>query len=473
MTSITKSTYIKYHWISSDPRALEMAADLNLKRLQQMKRRTSEDLSPAFLVLLTSLQVHTNFDTQNTLLIPTNKNLYFGKTRRSSAYTPRIYRCLRWLIDNGYLVKDSGVQRRKADKSSKISWLPSTFKIGTQLAGKTLASEDSIIRNPLAGYIDLRTEFIENGQKSKRSVPISEKQHQQFGRMIDETEDLLARYDDLMKSVITTLGQKRINSAMTSMLRIFSRGDLTLGGRLYSPIQNLKSSVRKHIRFNDEPVIEIDYSAIHPSMLYHQKGIDLESDPYELYGYDRNKEVKLAFNIMLNSKSGSSAKTIARELDCSLQYAIGLEKALVKKHWEISEHFNSDAGLRLQKLDSEIALRILRQFVDNQRPVITVHDSAIVSVRDTESLKLSMEAAYSQVMGNKLNPYLTLNAIKAESLDFSEQLELLIERSLNGTLKHSDYSKSKWDEVIQLDTSNEAVLTGNEYCYSKDADESM
>ena len=473
MTSITKSTYIKYHWTSSDPRASEMAADLNLKRQQQMQRKTNEDLSPAFLVLLTSLQVHTNFDPQNTLLIPTNKNLYFGKTRRNPAYTPQIYRCLQWLIDNSYLVRDSGVQRSRTEKSSKVSWLPSTYKLGSELAGKCLADDSSIIRNPVIGFIDLRADFIKNGQKTKRSVPILERQRQQFGQMIDETEDLLARYDDLMKSVITSLGQKRINPAMTSMLRIFSRGDLTLGGRLYSPIQNLKSSARKHIRFNGEPVIEIDYSAIHPSMLYHQKGIDLESDPYELHGFDRNKEVKIAFNIMLNSKSGSSAKTIARELDCSLQYAMELEEALVRKHREISEHFNSDAGLKLQKLDSEIALRILRQFVDDQRPVITVHDSAIVSVRDTESLKLTMEAAYSQVMGNKLNPYLTLNAIKAESLDFSEQLELLIERSLNGTLNSSDYSKSKWDECIQLDASNKAVLIGNEYCYLKDADESM
>ena len=73
----------------------------------------------------------------------------------------------------------------------------------------------------------------------------------------------------------------------STITRIFSKGSFELGGRLYAPIQNYTKQTRKYFYLNGEPTIEIDYSCIHPHMLYHGEGLEFDSDdPYAIEGFD-------------------------------------------------------------------------------------------------------------------------------------------------------------------------------------------
>lgn len=474
MPAKSKYPYIKFNWVSDDPRLSDRADELTAEYLGQYQRKPKKDFQQAFVVILTSLQVLTRFQPEAGVLIPTDINLYSGKTRRNPTYTNEIRRCLTWMMQDaqGYLTKLKGVHQ--SNSASRTVWLPSAYQIGPNLSEGELASPKSISRNPLLGYVELRVEYKRNGRKAKRAIPIPDDQAVRYGKVIKTTDSVLRKYDAMMKDVDIRLGNNLIYPAMTSMIRIFSRGDMRLGGRFYSPIQNLKSEARKYLSFDSDPVVEIDYSAIHPSILYHQKGVALDSDPYVIDGHPR-KEVKLAFNIMINRKGGpsrsSAANTIARELDCQLERAKALEKAILYHHSQINEHFNSDAGLALQRLDSKIALLLLKQFVAEQRPIITIHDSALVSVRDTETLKLAMDSAYCQVVSNKKGRTVTLNAIKVESLDFTQCLSDLVVRSLNGTLEGDDYSKDTWDRSIALNTDTKCANGLTSYQYYEGADD--
>ncbi|MDB3998890.1 hypothetical protein N9448_04660 [Litorivicinus sp.] len=453
MAAEFRARYIKYNWASNDERLLERALELTEQLLATYQRRPSNDYLTAFNVILTSIQVLHGYTSDYDLLIPTNTNLYSGKTRRNQTHTKEIHTCLKWLIDSGHLIKNDGIRTYQQHKRAKVIWLPQAYAVSPILSEKPLAHSKTIYRNPLCSYVELRQDFVENKKKITRRIEIPKEQFELNSRVIEQTNTVLADYDAVMRSVDIRLGGKPVYSAQTSMTRIFSRGDLRLGGRFYSSIQNMKAEARKYLRFDGDPVIEVDYSSIHPTMLYDYEKIKMEGDPYTIEGFARS-DVKVAFNIMLNRNGGetqsSAANTIAEEIHCSKEEAIALEAAIIQKHQDLSNYFNSDSGLKLQCKDSKLALCILRRFTQTlKRPIIMVHDSAIVSVRDTESLILTMKEAYETVIKDKHNFTSSFKAIKADSLDFPVCLKDLVLRSFEGTLNDNDYKKEYWDTCIK------------------------
>ena len=147
-----------------------------------------------------------------------------------------------------------------------------------------------------------------------------------------------------MTTIATTIGSTPVHPAQLSLTRVFSKGAFELGGRLYAPIQNYTKDNRKYYHFDGDPTIEIDYSSIHPHMLYHKEVLEFDGDdPYTIEGFDRGA-VKLAFNIMLNRKAvganKSAAKTISKEVGCDEDAAEALEAAIQALHSPIAHHFN-------------------------------------------------------------------------------------------------------------------------------------
>jgi len=453
MAADFRARYIKYNWASNDERLLERASELTEQLLATYQRRPSKEYLTAFNVILTSIQVLHGYTSDYDLLIPTNTNLYSGKTRRNQTYTKEIHTCLKWLIDSGHLIKNDGIRTYQQHKRAKVIWLPQAYAVSPALSDKPLAHPKTIYRNPLCSYVELRQDFVENKKKITRRIEIPKEQFELNSKVIEQTNTVLADYDALMRNVDIRLGGKPVYSAQTSMTRIFSRGDMRLGGRFYSSIQNMKAEARKYLRFDGDPVVEIDYSSIHPTMLYDYEQQVMDGDPYSIDGFARS-DVKVAFNIMLNRNGGksqtSAANTIAEEIHCSREEAMALEAAIIQKHQGLSNYFNSDSGLKLQRQDSKLALHILKHFTQTlKRPIIMIHDSAIVSVRDTESLILIMKEAYETVIKDKHNFTSSFKAIKADSLDFPIGLKELVLRSFEGSLSGDDYKEEYWDTCIK------------------------
>ena len=206
---------------------------------------------------------------------------------------------------------------------------------------------------------------------------------------------------------------------------------------MYSAVQNYKAETRKYLYFDKEPTLEIDYSSFHPHLLYHQDGLQFAGDdPYVIEGFDRD-HVKVAFNIMLNRKgtknNKSSANTISDELGIDIEASEALEIAILELHSPIAKHFNSGIGLKLQRLDSEIAMSVIDHFVNVlKRPIVSIHDSFIVSVRDTESLILLMADCY----GMYVDEMITMRGIKGTAQEFSNALmdaiDLCFEQQTDG-----------------------------------------
>lgn len=142
--------------------------------------------------------------------------------------------------------------------------------------------------------------------------------------------------------------------------------------------QSLPREYRKYITINDKRTCEIDYSTLHPVLLYSHLGEKLQGDAYDI-GLPRvpRSLVKETFNKMLNAPGqirvpkGYAADQIG--LDWKQ-----LQTTIADKHAPIKQFFNSGYGLKLQRIDSDLAEAVMLRFISAGHTCLPVHDSFLV-----------------------------------------------------------------------------------------------
>jgi hypothetical protein len=190
------------------------------------------------------------------------------------------------------------------------------------------------------------------------------------------------------------IGGTQYFSAPPRLRRVFSRASFDMGGRAYGPWQSLPARHRAMMLINGEPTLEPDFVALHPSIAYALRGVQFVGDPYETAEFPRNNG-KAAFNIALNAKSYLSARSaIARDLNLDMTTATKLLQAITSKHLAVSDLFFSDAGVRLMRIDSDIALNTVMSCQEKGIPVLPVHDSFITPARHAAQTAEIMEASF-------------------------------------------------------------------------------
>lgn len=191
-------------------------------------------------------------------------------------------------------------------------------------------------------------------------------------------------------------GEHVLYPAMRTLYRVFNRGRFSLGGRLYGGWwQQARKTDREFLTIDGDPTVELDYPCLHPSMLYAMAGKALTSDPYVIDGWGR-KLAKVAFNILVNARTPRQAlAAIAERIggEGCFEKARRLIEAIEAKHAPIADAFGSDAGLRLQRTDSDMAEHIVLTLVRKGVLALPIHDSFIVRMQDKEELMEAMAAA--------------------------------------------------------------------------------
>lgn len=222
-----------------------------------------------------------------------------------------------------------------------------------------------------------------------------------------EWADLLA----VQRSNVGSEGIIRPELFSRSVYRVFNDRTFNHGGRLYGPWwQQIPSRFRKHITINGQPTVELDFSGFAIRSIYHQQGIDYRDDPYELepvcayaqeQGLAKNhyrESIKTLAQALLNGKEG---KPELVQLEHSFRpkfKRLDLLRMLQQKHQEIEWAFASGEGIRNQRLDSDIALAIIRFLTQSEVPVLSVHDSFVV----TENQQFLLERVMMKMYFEKL-----------------------------------------------------------------------
>lgn len=225
------------------------------------------------------------------------------------------------------------------------------------------------------------------------------------------------------------------------------------GGRLYvhgGGVQLVPEKYRsKWLTFNDEPVVELDYSSNHPNILYEKfeatTGFDLDQyleEDFKPYGaevdflevdevaiekhkikhslssYDPVRELcKVALLVSINSTDRDSANQGLRNEIYQDRYHtkeenkkfVGLPNTIntdllchtIRNHnYLIGDYFFTDYGVTLQYIDSQIALRVVDTMIQNGETVLCYHDSFIVRKGAEDILRAAMHEAWRHILGN-------------------------------------------------------------------------
>lgn len=201
--------------------------------------------------------------------------------------------------------------------------------------------------------------------------------------------------------------------------RIFS-DEIKKGGRLYAQslisFQSLKKTTRRTITIDGTDTVEIDYSRLHPSILYNLKELPAPQDSYGVFqteDKDLINACKKAFSAMLNSKNKDEAiKSISYEFYCkepkigaAIEELTGERKQtainqLVQKiesfHKPIDDYFYKECWSWLHFKDSSLMLLVLKMLDDQMIPALPIHDSVIVPVNYQGATQEIMHRAYER-----------------------------------------------------------------------------
>lgn len=231
--------------------------------------------------------------------------------------------------------------------------------------------------------------------------------------------------------------------------RIFS-GDVNTGGRLYTlggGVQLLPQHVRaSSLMIDGEPVVELDYSAIHPSICYQQMyndGLnvyDVLGEDFSPYDADLSfievdeklkKEIesatgkvhnptrtlaKLAILIGMNSEDMKAAayalgnkvrqdrdKVKMEQLFYAMTGSVDYGRVLTAVQYHndlIEDYFFKDGGIVLQNIDSRIMMNIVGAMGEKGHTILCYHDSALVKESAKQDLYDAMIKAWKDILGD-------------------------------------------------------------------------
>ena len=185
------------------------------------------------------------------------------------------------------------------------------------------------------------------------------------------------------------------------LFRVFSRS-WEQGGRLYGGWwMGVPKAERRFILIDGCPTVELDYGQLHPTMLFAMAGHRLDYDPYEFGGFSRElgKETLMR---MLNRTSDRGGRYVRRAGKVPLPDGISASEygERLKVHLAPVRHLlGIGMGLRLQRLDSDLAIAVLDDLAIQGIVALPIHDSFIVKAKDGHTLRATMVDAFRDTYG--------------------------------------------------------------------------
>ena len=216
-------------------------------------------------------------------------------------------------------------------------------------------------------------------------------------------------------------GMNTLDGFTPKLKAVFNDSNWGHGGRLYASAtmvgfnyQCIPSDMRKMIKVDGKDTCEVDYSGLHPHMIYSIVGKQLRGNAYDFLPLEDKALAKFALLVMLNAKSKVAAIAALEKRAYELRTASGLSPKKVdlrnallrnpnfskivddaaKRHSEIRSYFYRGSGIRLQNIESAMALEITHSFAERDIPVLPVHDSFIIEQKYRTQLVQMMQSVY-------------------------------------------------------------------------------
>jgi hypothetical protein len=303
-----------------------------------------------------------------------------------------------------FTIKDIGIHYSERIEQIELR----EKKIVTLKNGKEIKVKKSI------GYKDTDHERIPIMRRELSEIYQFYKQQDLSGYLSDhvsakqpELLKVLKQYNRTGKIKLTkTLDGYDFTIIHRMVRRIFNNGTFLHGGRIYAFWQNIPRKLRKYLMINGSPVAELDYSACQLKLIYHMmlKQDYTGGDPYNLPGISRDLAKKAAI-ITLNAKTykssilalmGSAKKDLNQNIDYyEAKRCIDL---FIEKHLPIADYFNSEAGVSLMRVESEVIIRTILAMMNKKICILTIHDSCIFPIQYKTDVYNAMIDEYKSIL---------------------------------------------------------------------------
>lgn len=364
--------------------------------------------------------IMTNILTYGTVAYSRRKQFY--TENRTRYYTrAKILRAVDILTQVGYVVSNTGFKSKSYGRgvSSTLNPLPKLThqfnhldRVQLDIKSLPLVIIDS---KPIFDYPLIPKESNKDIRSSTSPLPST------YGTAIQ----LNREYFNMMKIDYRGLDLQEEYLSNVGLTRIFKDGGMgrwfQKGGNSY---QELPKDDRGKLLLNGEAVVELDYPAMHPHLIYAWEGEQCLGDFYgkiaELCGCSKfvAKSVCLfALNSASYSKLSSAINLDkARETNANLRRAIpkpilyvemnkiGLKpihivSSIVQVHPVMTKYLFSNISNKLMLEESEVITSVLLKLMELSIPALPVHDSIIAPRRYRDRVRAIMESEFYQQTG--------------------------------------------------------------------------
>ena len=364
-------------------------------------------------------------------------NLYIGRFTRHNVSVP-------YSDNTFYLHAESGPTGEAVDTSvvrRMFGWLEKCGYVGKRVGN--LSEGEGVYywaKNPMGCvFSKMKTECVRRktfGEEDCVVVLKDAEKNMIANAILDEKAK---NYSESLKNINSTyarhcfaidaghgLSMQRFAPCLRA---IFNNSSWNEGGRMYAGLttfglnyQNVPATMRRSITIDGQECVELDYSALHINILYAQKGESLgHIDPYACGSKVLRPLVKKALLLLLNAHSRAVVTYMLEEWRKELFSSNSLTEhekqakdaflhspdvgklltSIERKHSKIADKFYSGVGVKLQNIDSQIALTILKYFSQRDIPVLPVHDSFIIAEEHKDELHEVMQKAYCDFCGGE------------------------------------------------------------------------
>lgn len=197
---------------------------------------------------------------------------------------------------------------------------------------------------------------------------------------------------------------KRTNADITGgFVRKYS-GGLNRGGRVYAAYQTLKKEDRAKILIDGQETVELDYPENHLRMIMHFLKEDPRKTFYDSFDMPRDK-AKKAMMVLLNAEDPEKVFCDKRK-NAPFRWTKEKYESFVEifkeKHPQLIQFIGVGVGAYLQSVEGDVASVIMREFANEGRVCLPVHDSFIVKKEDAEHMKEYMKEAWANILSSHM-----------------------------------------------------------------------
>jgi len=389
--------------------ALVNAQEERERALQPAAAKAREFTASTLLANLASLALNPVNDARF-VAVSFNRRDYAHKSLSVSAMS-----LLRNVLLADGLIEGSGGGRRTNPDDTTFGWLT---RIRATQALRAVFVDCSISYASIRRAVDRRVLVLREPDAGvSRDAPADVEPSRQImesvnrrieAALIEAPDDVWERITPRVLADMDLQEEDRADAgdqARRTLVRLFKH-DWSHGGRLYGGWwMSLPKLERQRLTIDGEPVVELDYGQLHPSILYARIPEEIEGDTYTVGDWtspEMRDLGKTTFARMLNTKTETGdarAIQIKPEDVDKLVRGVTWEdylRTFQRKLEPISEWFWIGEGLRLQREDSDVAVSVLDAMNGHNVVALPVHDSFIVQEEHRHLLRTAMITSYRE-----------------------------------------------------------------------------